>query len=267
MKTLTCLISAGVASALLAVAAQAEKVAYLGVATTPVDPVTAAQLDLPEGEGLTVIQVAEDGVVKDKLAVYDILSKLDDQILTYPEQLAVLVRSHKPGDKVKLAILHKGKAEVVKVQLGETDAQRFTPRGHRHGWPMMQPYGLPPASGEGNLAPYRDDENATSPTPRGQDQTQSGPRTNTSQKSHSTSIITDSHNGLTVTITDHDGEKTVKAEENDRIIVDNQPITTDDQLKALPEKVRTRVHDILKHYKIEITPQSQPRGQGPNIAL
>ena len=97
--------------ALVAGPAHAEKIAYLGVATMPVEPVAAYQLKLPEGVGLAVMEVAEDGVVKDKLVEHDILQKLDDQILTSPDQLAVLVRSYKPGDTVKLTALRKGKEE------------------------------------------------------------------------------------------------------------------------------------------------------------
>ena len=294
MKSLSWLMGALVAPALLAVTANAEKVAYLGVATVPVDPVTAAQLDLPEGVGLTVVQVAEDGVVKDKLANYDILRKFDEQILTSPDQLAVLVRGHKPGDTVKLAFIHKGKEETVKVQLGGTEMSRLLPRGGRHAWPMMQPYGGTPWGGDFNrnmqdlqrqmeelqrqwqnrpqddqdaLSVPGEDEQAMPPSKHGRGKGQTGPRTHSFQESHSTSVVTDSHDGLTVTITDRDGEKTVRVEENGKVIVDNKPINSAEQFKALPEKVRDRVNDIQKQYKMESNPQPQPEGRGPNIAL
>jgi len=259
-----------VAQAVWMASVQAEKVTYLGVATIPVNPVTAYQLNLPEGVGLVVAQVAESGMVNDKLVVNDILHKLDDQILTSPEQLAVLVHSHKPGDAIKLTAIRKGKEEVLKIQLGETDARNLAAPAYRRGWPMggdghslqdlqQRMEQLQQRHGQ-NRWQYNDGDDEATPTPSTR-----GPAPRT--QSHSSSVITETRDGLTVTLTNRDGKKIIKAEENGKVIVDNQPVNTAQQIKALPEKIRDRVNDLQKQYQDEITPLPAPNGRGPNIAL
>lgn len=255
------------ALALLAGTAHAEKIAYLGVATLPVEPVTAYHLNLPEGVGLAIVEITEDGVVKDKLAEHDILQKFDDQILTSPEQLAVLVRSHKPGDTVKLTTLRKGKEEVIKVTLGETTARKMDHQQRGFGGGMMM---VPPMAGADpnqlmqqwqrqwrqqqgprqGLTP--DDDQA--PVPR------RGPRAESHVESHSTSTITESRDGLTVTITERDGQKTVRAEEDGKVVVSDKPINTDKQLDALPDKVRDRIKEMQKTIKVDT--QTTPKNRG-----
>ena len=250
------------ALALVAGPARAEKIAYLGVATVPVEPVVAYQLSLPEGVGLAVVEVAEDGAVKGKLAEHDILQKLDDQILTSPEQLAVLVRNHKSGDTVKLTALRKGKEEILKVTLGETDARKLAQPLRGHGGSMA----LPPMPGGDpsrlmqqwqrqwpNRLP---DNDADQPAPR----RDHNPRVESRVESHSSSTITETRDGLTVTITDRDGQKTVRAEEDGKVIVNDKPINTDKQLDALPEKVRDRVRDMQKTIRVET--QTAPKTKG-----
>ncbi|MEM7397243.1 MAG: PDZ domain-containing protein, partial [Verrucomicrobiota bacterium] len=87
--------------------------AYLGVVTAPVDPAVAEHLGLAPGVGLVVEHLDPEGAVKDALKKNDILHKFNDQILISHHQLAVLVRSQKPGDEIKLGIIRKGQSEEV----------------------------------------------------------------------------------------------------------------------------------------------------------
>lgn len=265
MKSLPLLLGALIVPALLAVSVHAEKVTYLGVATVPVNPVAAYQLNLPEGVGLAVVQVAGDGMVKDKLVANDILHKLDDQILTSPEQLAVLVRSHKPGDAITLTAIRKGKAEVLQVRLGETEAHNVAVPAYHYGWPMgdeelQQRMEQLQRHRQNGWQP--NDANADEPSPA-----PCSPRPHNVKESHSNSVITETRDGLTVTLTNRDGAKTVTAEENGKVIVEHQAMNTAEQLKALPEKVRDRVNKLQKQYEEELTPTPMPHGRGPNIAL
>ncbi|NOY82895.1 MAG: PDZ domain-containing protein, partial [Kiritimatiellaeota bacterium] len=101
--------------------AQMRKGAFLGVAVSPVEPALRAQLDLPEGTGLTIAFVDPNGPSKDLLRPYDILTKLNDQILVNAEQLAVLVRMHRPGQKVTLELRRGGKSRTISLKLGEKE--------------------------------------------------------------------------------------------------------------------------------------------------
>ncbi len=261
MKKILLLVGA---LALVAGPARAEKIAYLGVATLPVEPVAAYQLNLPEGVGLAVMEVAEDGVVKGKLTEHDILQKLDDQILTSPEQLAVLVRSHKPGDTVKLTALRKGKEEVLKVTLGETDARKLAQPLRGFGGGGMYGPGMPPGADPNRMLQQwhrqwqnqNGDANLTPQSPR----RDRGPQAETHAESHSSSVITESRDGLTVTITERDGQKTVRAEEKGKVLVNEKPINTEAQLKALPEKIRDRIAEMQKSIKVDTSTETRTTG-------
>lgn len=101
--------------------AEMEKVAYLGVETSPVDPTVAAQLGLPRGTGVVIRRVAEGSPAAGVLQPHDVLTRLDDQILVNMAQLTVLVRNHKVGDEVKLTYFRGGKEASAKVKLGERE--------------------------------------------------------------------------------------------------------------------------------------------------
>ena len=101
-------------------------VTWLGVHTSPVSPVVAAQLG--HETGLYVILdlvVPESPAAQAGLVQYDILQKLDDQIIVNLEQLSGLVRSRKAGDKVKLTVLRGGSEKVLEAELGEHSAARL----------------------------------------------------------------------------------------------------------------------------------------------
>ena len=95
------------------------KVAFLGLLATKLSPVVGRQLGLPANLYLSVAMVSPDGPSeKAGLKQYDILKKLDDQILINPEQLVELVGSKKIGQEVSLSILRGGEEKILKVKLG-----------------------------------------------------------------------------------------------------------------------------------------------------
>jgi len=100
-------------------------IAFLGVVVSPAPPVLAQQLGLPEGVGLVVDAVPENGPAKDVIQQHDVLHKLDGQLLINPPQLMVLVRLRKPGETVDIELFRGGKAQSVKVKLGQTEVAPF----------------------------------------------------------------------------------------------------------------------------------------------
>jgi len=98
------------------------KTAYLGVVTAPVPPQLRAQLELPEGMGLSVEAVADDSpAAKAGIRQYDVLKKFNDQMLCAQEQLSVLVKAAGKDAKVSLVLLRGGREQNVTVTLGEHD--------------------------------------------------------------------------------------------------------------------------------------------------
>ena len=62
-------------------------VAFLGIQPERVDPALRAQLDLPDGVGILVAEVVEGSpAARAGLKAFDVLHRLDDQILVNPEQ-------------------------------------------------------------------------------------------------------------------------------------------------------------------------------------
>jgi PDZ domain len=100
------------------------KGAYLGVNTVPPAPVLRKQLGLPQGTGLVVqFVVPESPAAKAGLKEFDVLQKLDDQLLINAEQLAVLVRIHSPGDEIKIGIIRDGKPQTLVAKLAEHELE------------------------------------------------------------------------------------------------------------------------------------------------
>jgi hypothetical protein len=94
--------------------------AFLGVSTSPLPPVLAAQLSLPEGFGLVVDEVLpESPAAAAGVQRHDILKLLNDQQLIDPDQLSTLVRSLGKDTRATLTIIRAGKEQKLEVTLAE----------------------------------------------------------------------------------------------------------------------------------------------------
>lgn len=101
---------------------QPKMVTYLGVEAVPAGRALERHLGLPDGFGLLVEAVAPDSpAAKAGIAPYDVLQKLDDQLLVDLHQLRELVWMHKSGDAIKIAYYRNGKPETASLTLGSTD--------------------------------------------------------------------------------------------------------------------------------------------------
>ena len=101
-------------------APKVEKVTFLGIGASPAPEILIHQLHLPADFGLAVDEVVpESPADKAGLKEFDLIQKLDDQLLVDNRQLTVLVRSHKPGETVSLTVIREGKPLTLKAKLGE----------------------------------------------------------------------------------------------------------------------------------------------------
>jgi len=100
---------------------------YLGVTTTPLTPALAQELNLPVKEGVIVVEVEPGGPadaaglrgLPDENHVGDIIVSIDGQPVKDPGDLARMIGSHKPGDKVTLGVLRQGRQQQIQVTLGD----------------------------------------------------------------------------------------------------------------------------------------------------
>jgi len=219
-----------------------QKVTFLGVASSPVFETLGEQLRLPRGTGLVVDYVRPDSpATKAGIKPHDILLRLDDQILVNPPQLAVLVRLHKPGDKVAVTLLREGKEEKVAAELGETEmvvaespefmpGQPFRP-GRDALWPWrMRPEHLtdeifvpdPLSGGAGAFAGYA-------------------------------SSFSDNEHDLALTV--RNGAKYLVAKDKAGKVVFEGPVQTDEQRKGVPPEI------LKKLAKMEETTKAGAKGE------
>ena len=106
------------------------KATFLGVYATKLSPVVSRQLGLSGNLYLSVEQVSPGSPAeKAGLEQYDVLKKLDDQILVNQEQLLELVRSREANQQVSLTILRGGKEKVLKAKLGSKQVSKAQARG------------------------------------------------------------------------------------------------------------------------------------------
>ncbi len=98
------------------------KAAYLGVSASPLTPAMRSQLSLPAGVGLVVDVIDKDSpAAKAGLRQFDVLHKLNDQILVNLAQLAVLVRTFKPGDEITFTVIRQAKPTTLTAKLTENE--------------------------------------------------------------------------------------------------------------------------------------------------
>jgi hypothetical protein len=275
-------------AALAGTARGGDTVAYLGVATQPVDPALAHQLNLPEGVGLTVVEVAEGSPAAGQIERHDVLHKFADQILANPEQLAVLVRSRHTGDEVILTVLRKGEERTVTVKLGEIERSRLSawtePGPHmglqggrymhdmqqmedmlRHMEKGMRSGGATSPNWWGDAEEDEETEPEANPAPEAEGKAKAeirledqggapGSRTQTFTQSTVSSVVSETRDGRTLTVTGKDGRYTAKATDGSGQVLFEGPVDTKDQIKAAPEDLRGWIKDLKGRTHIDVRP-------------
>lgn len=126
--------------------AQAGRGTILGVAASKASPAMVHQLRLDPDSGIVVENVISGSAAqKAGIRQYDVIVKLDDELLTSPEQFAAAVRTHKPGEEITLEVIREGRRRHVNVTLLEQPKRLppgFAPEGHDFNFtPGPQPKG------------------------------------------------------------------------------------------------------------------------------
>jgi len=106
--------------------AASDEVAYAGLNVGP--RVEAANATVPAGVGIQVGFIDPKGPSVGKVEEGDVLTRLDDQMLFNSEQFRALVRTRKPGDKVKLTLVRGVEPMVVEFPLGSRPAEKVSAR-------------------------------------------------------------------------------------------------------------------------------------------
>lgn len=98
--------------------------AFLGVISGEVPEVLADHLGLKPGEGIVVRSLVPDGpAAKSGIATNDVITKVAGKEIGSPQEITQQISGHKPGDKVTLDLIHKGKQTTLDVTLGLKPAE------------------------------------------------------------------------------------------------------------------------------------------------
>ena len=246
--------------------------AYLGVHTTRLDRGISYQLGLPPGVHLQVERVAPGSPAEGAgVKLYDVLLKLDDQLLINPEQLKTLVRLRNPGERISLSILRQAKPLCLSVELLEV------PENHRdsYGRERMNypdPFDINSLFGPGdrmrdffrrhsfdfpdidnfqeqNQFSDPDLQGSTVPpstSPKILDDPLHGDRSNTQSYSYSSSTqqITRSDGDGTLQWTEKDGLRFLRATDLAGRVLFEGSISSEEDRQKLPLKVRIRLQNL-----------------------
>lgn len=225
-----------------------EKAAYLGVSTSSVSGALREQMKLQRGFGLVVDTVEEtSGAGEAGIQQFDILQKLNDQLLVNTQQLSVLVRAMKPGEKVSVTLLRGGQPMTVDVTLKEKELPVLGEATGAFSWnsdaplaearmafPEMGTLELAPEGGANLLRVFSGDDDGSS-------------------------VYSDSE--MTLTITGEGDARSLVAKDAQGTALFEGPIATDAQKSALPEKVAEKLK------KFEGRLENIKTGSGQNVRI
>ncbi|HEX8913498.1 MAG TPA: PDZ domain-containing protein [Humisphaera sp.] len=228
-----------------------EKGAYLGVATSPPPPALRQQLGLPGGVGLVVDSIADKSPAAEAgVKRFDVIHKLNDQLLVNQQQLAVLVRTFKPGEAVKLTVIREGKPTELSAKLVERDLPPLDDL--RLGMdPFGQPFGqrfeVRPLEGR-PFGPDRIDldvfRRPGGPDRGGDDQGPGARRPFPPGVVNEEFQIAWDDGVVSMTMTARDGRRTLVAKDKDGKELYNGAIDTPEQREKLPPEVRDRLKNV-----------------------
>jgi len=222
-----------------------EKAAYLGVATSSAQPALRQQLHLPRGVGL-VVDFVEHGSPADEAGLhqYDVIQKLDDQILVNPQQLAVLVRIREPGDSVKLTVVREGKPLPIDVKLSEKEV------------PPLEELRLGNAEPVGGGAPVLGENDwPAMPILPGR---RIGQSAFTLPQADGALHIVWSDGSADLTITGQGARRFLVFRDKTGQILFRGPIDTAQQREAIPKELRDRLQLLPDPFKLPPAPEAEP---------
>jgi S1-C subfamily serine protease len=94
--------------------------AFLGVSTRNVTPAVATELELSVREGAYVVQVTPDAPAADAgVHEGDVILEIGGTVIASSADVQTAIRTHRPGDSVKVVLDRKGERVTVDATLGE----------------------------------------------------------------------------------------------------------------------------------------------------
>lgn len=267
-----------------------ENLAFIGIVADAIPEVLSKHLGIHTGEGIIAKAVMPDGPAYEAgVREHDIITRIGEHSVAAPEDLSEIVRSKKPGEKLKLGLIHQGEASELEVTLG---ARQQTVAGlvqdpmqhlNLHGIPgnlaqrmremiegNLHEFDIPDAGGFRRQ--FRMDDRFREMREQMQEQMQqleneqqSTPDRGGFSMEQSTTIRMLDDMG-SVEISSRNGARELTARDPENKIIWSGPWSSDKDKAAAPEDVRKRVEHLnlensFDHsgFKLNIRPQKQIR--------
>jgi serine protease Do len=101
-----------------------EQAAFLGIVSGKVPEILTDHLGLKEGEGVIVRSLVPNGpAAQAGVAVNDVITKVSGKAIGSPAEISNHIAELKPGEKVSLDLIHKGKPLTLDATLGVRPAE------------------------------------------------------------------------------------------------------------------------------------------------
>jgi len=257
-----------------------DEVAYAGLNVGPRDETAIASL--PADVGLQVFFVDPKGPSAGKIEEGDVLTRFEDQMLFNAEQFRAVVRTRKPGDKVKLTVVRRGEPMVVELSLGSRPEEKGRPSARASRGGVAVPDGLTIVPG-GVIPPeilkqLQDMQAGILPPPAARsripsaDELRAQPGASSSSshsfsfsfgngaKSSSHSMASDGEGS--VSLEEKDGKKHAIVKDRDGKTLFDGDVTDKEAVEKLPADVRRRLKLVEgKNFTLPgfpLTPQATP---------
>ena len=217
----------------MVVQSRMEKASFLGVSGSPPAAALQEQLKLPRGIGMVIEFVEPKSPAENAgLKVYDVLHKLDDQLIVNAHQLAVLVRMHKPGDEVALTLIHQSESRQIKVKLIEKEVMALDEKSP-WGTPSVE-WNPPESTAVRNGLRYLELQSGSANPNR----LQVG--TSVSAGDGILAVRTTDESGTTYLEQTKAGRRLSAVDKNGKVIFEG-PVDTEEQRKALPPDLQEKL--------------------------
>ncbi len=123
--------------------AEEQKSAYIGLVSGRIPELLSTHLGVRNGEGVLVRSVMPDGPAdKAGIKANDVIVTVDAKSALSPAELGKIIRSHQPGEEVKIGLIQAGKGTELTVTLGERP-DRLARMGPGNAEQMMRMEGMP----------------------------------------------------------------------------------------------------------------------------
>ena len=242
--------------------------AYIGLVTEPVPEAVGLHLDLPEGVGIVVRHVDPEGPAAGIVELHDVLVRLDDQWLTGHRHLATVVRRREPGDTARLVIRRRSREVEAEVALGGRAPAPLPPpdgRAARRVLPegLSRPGPVPPPAEfrerlEGLLDEFRMDEwlermrEAHPPRVFGvpREAKEDPPFVERRVEQRTSLSVTEVRDGVAMTLRVDNGDRQLKAVDDDGRVLFEGPVNTREEQEALPAELRERFREMTQRTRV-----------------